>query len=212
MISAAIFGLVFNDLSQSPRQRISCSVHGKYVHPVKKRTLANAVILPDLVADYPVNWIDHYLSTEISLSSGTKIQQAAGTDMVLNPSQKALLRQADFTDEVRVEVSYTCRNAVSNRQVENKLAITFTVVPDTEAKFPGGEARLIGNRSRREVTTERDTRHADPRRIDLGLLLKPVNRSACPVLAVRIDGKAPEPQGLAGPRLVDAQRGNPASG
>src|SRR5688500_1568789 len=77
---------------------------------------------------------------------------------------------------------------------------------------PAPEARLIGNRARREVAAERYAGHPDAVRVDFRPSFQPVDRGRAPTLAVRIDRQTLEPQGLAAARLVDAQAGNAAPG
>src|SRR5690606_27937297 len=75
-----------------------------------------------------------------------------------------------------------------------------------------GEARLVSDSARGKVAAERDARHADAAPVDVWLLFEPVDCPRRPAFRMRVHRQSLQPQGFARAGLIDAERGDPATG
>lgn len=138
LLTIAILSMCFHTFSQN----LHYEIVGLYNRSVKKATLNKATSLADIISDYPANWIDEYKWVQISTTVYGKQQQAKSTNELLTPEQKNLLMNADLATEVIVEVSYMCKNPATNASMFHQMRVEYTVVPEVQANFKGGQASL----------------------------------------------------------------------
>lgn len=132
----------FMAFSQDASSDLDYRLTGLYVHPLPQEKLNNVSTLVDLIPDYPMHWIDAYASVEISVTTEGKTAKATGKDEHLTGEQKVLLAGAVLGSDIDIRVDYRSPNVVTRTPVDNRLEIQFTVVPETEAKFAGGQEQL----------------------------------------------------------------------
>lgn len=123
-------------------QNMTYVVRGKYSRPITKETLVTANSMADLMNGYPSSWINEYLSTEILVNSNGKNVKAAGINESLTEYQKSLLQTAEVGDEIVVDIGYTYPNSITGINDIRKMHFEATVIPETEAEFPGGYEEL----------------------------------------------------------------------
>lgn len=145
LTSAAVLCLVFVALAQQPFQNFRYGIRARYERPIRKTVLEKAQTLGDIIADYPVSWIAEYTSVEISVTKyNGKPVKVSGNGYVLTPAQKKVLEQAVLDAEVEINVYYKSQNRVTGTDSmhSGQIHIIYTVVPETEARFVGGEEQM----------------------------------------------------------------------
>ncbi len=92
------------------------------------------------------NYIIDYLAVEISAAARGKVQTAQSTSDKLSTEQKNILTSADLGTDISIKIKFrykkqACdKSGSENKIVEGKL--TVTVVPASEAEYPGGFKQL----------------------------------------------------------------------
>lgn len=92
--------------------------------------------------------VTDYVSVEIRVSGNGRTTAAESPGNVLTPAQKNILNSAAGGSDVYIKIRFRYRNRTTmpaepnDRIVEGGL--TVTVVPETEACFPGGNKELTG--------------------------------------------------------------------
>lgn len=111
--------------------------------PVKvtKAKLNMANTLLDLNKRYESTWVEEYLSVEISAFRHGEIQKAFGKSENLSQEQKDLMKNADVGSAISVTVHYMPENNLTHNDAK-EMDFTFTVEPDNEAEFAGGQDQL----------------------------------------------------------------------
>jgi TonB family protein len=87
------------------------------------------------------NIIIDYVSVEILATCNSKVLTSQSTSDKLTPEQKNILNAADLGSDISIKIKFKYKNQAkdslgSSKIIEGKLAVT--VVPETEAEFPGG--------------------------------------------------------------------------
>lgn len=118
-------------------------VRGKYSRPIKRDTLTKATSLSDIIPHYPKNWISEYVSVDIQGTCDGKLVSATGPDDNLTASQKTILKKIDLGSDLIIDVKYKYLNQLDNLIENNKMHVTFTVVPEVEAEYIGGYQQMI---------------------------------------------------------------------
>jgi hypothetical protein len=98
--------------------------------------------LTDLDKRYPTSWVKEYVSVEISAYKNGTQTKASGISDVLNQEQKELIRLADRSSDITVNVMYLPENSLKNntlKQYDFKVAI----MPDKNAIYSDGEEQLL---------------------------------------------------------------------
>lgn len=140
--SAAVVFLASGIFAQDGVSDLVYRVGGRYNRPVTEEILQKAGSLADLIPDYPVHWINDYVSVEILANVHGKVLKARGTDAVLTGQQKNILDRLAPADDLEINIKYRSVNVVTQAVVNNLMHTTFTVVPETRAGFTGGDAAL----------------------------------------------------------------------
>lgn len=90
---------------------------------------------------YNYNKLIDYVSVEISALHNGQLLIATAPNEVLTSAQKEILRTADPGTDIRIKLKYSYKNQSTVLRVNNKVvesSLTVTVVPATEAEYPGG--------------------------------------------------------------------------
>jgi TonB family protein len=81
-----------------------------------------------------------YVSVEVSAIANGKLRSSQSDDDTLTTEQKNLINAADIGSDINIKIRFTIKNndesGNGNEIMEGFLAVT--VVPETEAEFPGG--------------------------------------------------------------------------
>ena len=123
-------------------QDLNYQVRGKYNSPVTKETLNASKTISDFRPGYPSSWIHEYISTEITVTGEGKFFKATGANETLNAQQQILLSMAEVGEEIMVDVSYRYQNSITGNNDVRLVHFVMTVIPETEAEFPGGYQQL----------------------------------------------------------------------
>jgi len=123
-------------------QELRFNVRGNYARPVLEDNLKKAKNLGDIIPYYPVNWISHYKSSEISITTNGKVLKARGSDDKLNSEQIQILKAVGPASEIGITVKYKATNAVTGVLEDHTMNVLMTVVPDVEAEYPGGREQI----------------------------------------------------------------------
>ncbi len=115
---------------------------GRPHRTITQGRLLDAQSLDELFPDYPYQWIKSYNSVKISHSSFDQTLSEAGTDQRINKAQKKLLQSAELSSEITIEVNYQTENSVTQELDDREMKITFVIIPEFEAQYPGGEEEL----------------------------------------------------------------------
>lgn len=124
-------------------QDVRYEVRGAYTRSLKKENLNHAQSMGDVIADYPSNWIKKYISAEVLATCNGKVIKAVGKSNILSAEQKRILRRADIGTDIVINVRYQSENAVTGSPETNTLHFAATLVPETEAEYPGGYEQMM---------------------------------------------------------------------
>jgi TonB family protein len=139
----------FSSAPVYPPQELSYSVHGRYDRPVYKEAMDRAKLVSDFIDGYPTNWIDEYVSVEIiATNSGKEISGVSANDQ-LTTEQKNILKAADLSSDIMINVKYKYKSGLTNNSVNQELNIAktvmnikLTVIPETEAEYASGQKQM----------------------------------------------------------------------
>lgn len=135
--------LLFVSLSvSSVAQELAFSLHGNYKKAITRESLLAAKSMNDLLPGYPSNWITSYNSVEIEVKRQDGTYRASGSNEQLSPDQIALLKTAELNSTVLVDIKYNYQNTLSGELEKNKIHALFTVIPESEAHYKGGQEEL----------------------------------------------------------------------
>lgn len=109
---------------------------------VFRSKLLNATSLSDIIPYYPENWIEAYNKVEVSAHQNGEKKVAKGLSSELNKEQIEIIQSADFGDDISIVVEYSKKNAVSNKIEDYRIDVTYTVMPERNAEYPGGLEEL----------------------------------------------------------------------
>lgn len=109
---------------------------------VTKDQLGAAQTLTDLNAKYKSSWVKEYVSVEVQTHQNGKLQKAISKSEDLSKEQKDLMRTADLGTNISVMVRYLPDNTLSQNEIQ-EMDFTFTVEPEKEAAYPGGQQKLV---------------------------------------------------------------------
>jgi TonB family protein len=123
-------------------QNLDYGVHGKYLHPIKKETLEKAKFMADLIPYYPVWWIAGYESVEILATCDGKAMMASGANDTLSTEQRNILSKAELGTDIILNIKFKSKNAVTDNIETGTMNYSATVIPETEAEYPGGNQQM----------------------------------------------------------------------
>jgi hypothetical protein len=96
--------------------------------------------------DYNYNKIIDYVSVEILATGNGKVMSAQSVGSQLTTEQKRILQTAELGTDINIKINFKFKNQAGksvgneNKIYEGTLAVT--VVPETEAEYPGGFSQL----------------------------------------------------------------------
>jgi TonB family protein len=96
--------------------------------------------------EFNYNNIVEYVSVEILTSSNGKIISSQSYGDKLTTAQKQILGNADSGTELDIKINFRFKNQASDKvNADSKVysgTLTLVVIPETEAKYPGGYEKL----------------------------------------------------------------------
>ncbi|MFM9949805.1 MAG: energy transducer TonB [Saprospiraceae bacterium] len=95
----------------------------------------------DLDLYFKPSWIRAYISVEVSASCKGKKRKAVSKNDALSQEQKDIMNMADAGTGISVQIQYIPENTLTHNDVKD-LNFTFTVDPENEAKYSGGQQKL----------------------------------------------------------------------
>jgi len=110
-------------------------------HSITKEKLNEAHTLIDLNRYYKSSWVKEYISVEVLASRRGKIKKVVSKNDTLSQSQKDLINTADVGTDISVNVRYMPHNTLKHNDIK-ATNFTFTVEPESEAKYIGGAQQL----------------------------------------------------------------------
>lgn len=118
---------------------------GRMFPLVKKEKINEAKLMSDIIPDYPKEYyskILNYVSVDITTISDGKMITSKSKSDVLTDEQKNSLVNADLGRDVIIEIKFQYKDPSDDvRGGGGKIKsmnISVTVVPETEAEYPGG--------------------------------------------------------------------------
>ncbi len=124
-------------------QNLSYEIHGNYRHPVTNQQLMKAQTMTDINPGYPGSWITDYVLTEIEATCNGEKLNVSGLNDTLHEAQMNLLKSADLGSDIIIDVHYRRNNAATGEIQLHTLHYVATVIPETEAQYPGGDDELM---------------------------------------------------------------------
>ncbi|MBP7809366.1 MAG: energy transducer TonB [Bacteroidia bacterium] len=118
---------------------------------IKKEKLSAAKEMTDIIPNYPKNYfgnIVNYVSVEISgTCNGTSFTSIA-TNEILTTEQKTILSTADFGTDLTLKIKFSYKDSSNDvygtgGRIKELTPLAITVMPDTEAQYPGGDNSVI---------------------------------------------------------------------
>jgi TonB family protein len=87
-----------------------------------------------------------YVSIEIAVTSNGKTLAAQSPSYVLTNEQKNILNSSDLGTDIHIKIKFIYKNWVNNTintvDVPKEAQYSVTVIPETEAEYPGGLKQL----------------------------------------------------------------------
>lgn len=114
---------------------------GNTQRQISESTLNTANTLTDLFERYPADWMEKYLSVEITVSCNGEILKATGTSHELNEEQKRIIQLADYGSELTMDIKYIANNNLK-RKIPREVDYTFSIIPAEQASIDGKEENL----------------------------------------------------------------------
>ncbi len=108
---------------------------------ISKEKLNGAHCLVDLNEYYKPSWVREYISVEVLASHKGKVRKAVSKNDTLSQEQKDIMEMADVGKDIAVKVRYIPENTLPHNDVK-EFDFKFTVDPENEATFPGGQQQL----------------------------------------------------------------------
>ncbi|MEI6059444.1 MAG: energy transducer TonB [Bacteroidota bacterium] len=88
------------------------------------------------------NYLFNYISVEIAASSNGKVTMAQSSSDTLTPEQKNILALADLGTDISIKIKFKYKNEANEKAGNagnmHEGAYAVTVIPQTEAAYPGG--------------------------------------------------------------------------
>lgn len=109
---------------------------------ITKEELKEANNIADLNKHYKASWIKDYISVEIMSSYKGKAIKSISKNATLSQEQKDLLNKSDAGANISIKVKYIPNNTLKNNDAK-EINFAFTVLPESEATYPGGQEQLI---------------------------------------------------------------------
>ena len=123
-------------------QNLYFEVRGKYSHPITIEQLNKAKFISDIIPYYPEKWVISYVSAEILATYDGKAMLAASANDTLSAEQKNMLNTVDLGTDIVINIRYKFKNPVTGNIDMSVMNYSATVVPETEAEYPGGYQQM----------------------------------------------------------------------
>lgn len=109
---------------------------------ITSQELNNAKSLKDLDRLFKPSWVSKYISVEVRVKQNGMVKSIIGENNILTKEQKDLMKQADIGSDIFVNVVYLPNNSLKHNEPKNH-DFNFSVDPDNQAEFVGGQEKLI---------------------------------------------------------------------
>ena len=154
-------------------QDMNLEIRGVNTRTTTLSTLEQASSISDINPDHGSSWISSYESVEVGIQSSSEIKKIVGASEEFSTAQKLLFGEASINDEVVINITYIPKNALSKSSTRS-LRYSYTIVPDQEAEFPGGDKALytfLNEKIARPILTN------DKEEVDLTIVSFSINES-----------------------------------
>ncbi len=118
------------------------NLRGLQTRSVTQLEMGEAKELNDIYKNYPKNWIDKYVSVQLSAITKEDTIVATGLNNIFNTSQRELLVNTPLNAILNVRVSYLMKNSITEKYDSQEMVLNLTVVPEHQAVFKRGMAGL----------------------------------------------------------------------
>lgn len=163
-------------------QNYMYTLRGAYERPVTQEKLRSAETLSDVVDGFPSQWITNYRSVDISVSTNGKTGVAHGNGHALSSEQKKLLQSAGLESKVDVVVIYSTGNSVTGKAEVRTATMKLTVVPFSQAAFPGGDKQLRAWFEKNNLSTAMNTMESKSQTIHVDFYVNSAGTIVDPVI------------------------------
>ncbi len=123
-------------------QGLMFNISGTNAKSIKKDQLYKALTLIDITEQYPSSWISQYDSVSIQTAANGVHLIAHNLNDTLSEEQKKILSLADIGTVVTINIHHHYANPVTEDLEPRTIHFGYTVVPEVQAEFPGGEEQL----------------------------------------------------------------------
>lgn len=106
-----------------------------------KEKLKDVHSIVDLNRFYKSSWIRSFVSVEVAATVKGQKKKVIGKNDQFTKAQKELMKKADLGTDLEVTVWYMPENTLSHNEVKD-FNFVFTIEPEQEASFVGGEKSL----------------------------------------------------------------------
>jgi hypothetical protein len=140
-----LFTMSFPNLvtpQENINQDLNFAIH-RILQPlsISKKKLNESNTLSDLNKYYKASWIRTYINVEILTKHKGISKKSIAKNESLTQEQKDLLQSIDVGSEITVRVNYIPENNLKQNEAK-EINFTFTVDPETEAQYIGGEQKM----------------------------------------------------------------------
>ena len=138
-----LLAFVFPVLMMAQNNGLHYEVNRVYPYlSVSKEQLKAANSIAEFNQHFKPSWIRAYESVTVFTVIQGKMQESVSTSDVLTPAQKENLNRVDAGTEISVVVRYLPENTLQHNDIQI-FDFTFSVNPDQEASFAGGQEALM---------------------------------------------------------------------
>jgi TonB family protein len=116
-------------------QNTSYNISPTYIKSIKKDVLNNAKAILDINPGFPTSWVKTYHEIKLTITHEHESTTKSTVSENLTPDQIAILAQADLYSDINLNIKYTPKNSEEIRNID----FTYTVTPDSEARFPDNQ-------------------------------------------------------------------------
>lgn len=113
---------------------------------------------------YNYNRLIEYVAVEIAVKSNDKVVTSQSTSDKLTIEQKAILSTADSDSDIRIKIKFRYKNGIAGNKPDDKVlagGLIVTVVPATEAEYPGGFKQLTAYLTENIISAIKDKSASD---------------------------------------------------
>ncbi|GAB5416834.1 MAG: hypothetical protein Crog4KO_17010 [Crocinitomicaceae bacterium] len=119
------------------------AIGNRFSNTITLEALLEAKIVDDLIAADAMNSVVSMWEVKLMVLSNKKDKIEKGEDRALTDAQLGILQSLDYNSDCNITALCTLKNVQSGQLTEGYFDDYFTVIPEKEARYNGGENAVI---------------------------------------------------------------------